>query len=665
MESRARSPRRFVSPLVALALIGVLFFLSRSPSLSEEEGRELANRFRFEKHTLPELTDYPYRSVREVHPSLSHVSSMISFVGAAVALADLDGDGLPNDLVHVDPRTDQVMVAPVPGTGNRYSPFTLNPAPLELDPSTMAPMGCLVGDFNEDGWPDILVYYWGRSPVLFLQRPAPGPLGPVALARDSFVPQELIDPYERWYTSAVTGADLDGDGHIDLIIGNYHSEDARIFERTGDQIEQMPGSLCHAFNGGRNRLLLWERADSKSVRFREAEGVLSDNVAKGWTFAIGAADLDGDMLPEIYFVKDFGPDRLLHNRSRPGKLAFGLLHGERTATTPRSKVLGRDSFNGMGIDFADLNGDGVLDIFVSNITCKWGIFESSFAFLSRKSDLPRMREGVAPYNDESERLGLSRGGWTWEIRLADFDNDGVLEVMQAAGYTRGKINRWPELQELALANDELAVFPHTWNRTEPGDDISGNDHNLFFVRARNGRYYDIASRLDGLGEPMCSRGIALADVDGDGKLDFALANNWRRSFFFRNLAEKPGAFLGLHLCLPVNATGGGKTVVHQGHPARKTHGLTRPAIGATATVHLPDNRPALIAQVDGGTGHSGKRAPSLHFGLGEVAAATELTVELRWRGLDGHVRSQSIQVKPGWHTILLGEAPEAREGGKP
>ena len=58
--------------------------------------------------------------------------------------------------------------------------------------------------------------------------------------------------------------------------------------------------------------------ESKTVHFREVTGVLDQAVEHGWTLAIGAADLDGDLLPEIYFGHDFGPDRLLHNRSTPG-----------------------------------------------------------------------------------------------------------------------------------------------------------------------------------------------------------------------------------------------------------------------------------------------------------------------------------------------------------
>src|SRR5687768_10765050 len=90
--------RRLVPQLVALAVVGVLYLLSRPPTLPDAEAVELAGRFRFDKLSLPELPGPPHKTVREVHPSLRHISAFVSFTGAAVALADLDGDGLPNDL---------------------------------------------------------------------------------------------------------------------------------------------------------------------------------------------------------------------------------------------------------------------------------------------------------------------------------------------------------------------------------------------------------------------------------------------------------------------------------------------------------------------------------------------------------------------------------------
>lgn len=107
-----------------------------------------------------------------------------------------------------------------------------------------------------------------------------------------------------------------------------------------------------------------ERGDPE--RIREA--------CHGWTLALGAAHLDGDGLPEVYISNDLGPDRLLHNRSKPGELRFALLEGERGFTTPRSRVLGRDSFKGMGIDFGDVNGDGRLDMYVSNLASPYSLF---------------------------------------------------------------------------------------------------------------------------------------------------------------------------------------------------------------------------------------------------------------------------------------------------
>jgi hypothetical protein len=213
-------------------------------------------------------------------------------------------------------------------------------------------------------------------------------------------------------------------------------------------------------------------------------------------------------------------------------------------------------------------------------------------------------------------------------------------------------------------NDQLTKHAQFWHSWHPGDDIGGANHNPFFVRAKDGRYYDLAEKI-GLGEPMNSRGIATADVDGDGRLDVALANQWEPSFFFRNTAPKPGAFLGLNLRLPLARKAPEATTVQPGRPPLDKEKPSRPAIGATAKVYLPDGH-VLVAEVDGGTGHSGKRSPELHFGLGQLDKTEKIRVDLRWRGVDGRIREETLFLHPDqWHTVLLGGVPAQKEGRQP
>lgn len=634
----------YLSRLVAVALMLVAYGLARQPVLSSGERAGLAKRFQFSRQALPEIApEWPGHApqqIRKVHPKLKSIEAWVSSVGAAAALGDLDGNGLPDDVCYVDTRKDMVIVGPVPGTGDRYGSHSLNLSPLPYDPATMAPMGCLPGDLNEDGKLDLLVYYWGRTPVAFLRRGS------------GYAPREVVSGAKRWFTNAATLADLDGDGHLDVVIGNYFPDGARILDANATDDERMHASMSHALNGGDKHLLLWQGAttgDDPTVQFANFENVFPDDINHGWTLAIGAADLDGDLLPELYLANDFGPDRLLHNRSTTGKPRFDLLRGKRTFTTPHSSVVGRDSFKGMGVDFADLNGDGLPDIFVSNITKEYGLLESNFVFMST-GQVELMQNDIAPYVNRSEQLGLSRSGWGWDAKLADFDNDGVFEAVQAIGFLKGNVNRWPELQELATANDRLVPDPRSWPRFQLGDDLSGDQHNPFFVRASDGRYYDLAAEV-GLDEPQVSRGIAIADVDDDGGLDLVFANQWGPSYFYRNTAAARGAFLNLNLLLPLTVDTPAQTWTRTGPPNGDVAG--RAAIGATATVVLPDGR-RLVSQVDGGNGHSGKRSPGLHFGLGSTGEPVR--VEIYWRDPDGKPNRETLTLKPGSHTVVLGWA---------
>ncbi|HEX5433587.1 MAG TPA: VCBS repeat-containing protein, partial [Candidatus Angelobacter sp.] len=205
----------------AIVAIG---WTARLPQASDAELVSMAKRFRFERLVFPRLSSAA-RNHRDVNPKLHNISGWISAVGAGIALSDLDGDGLSNDACLVDPRSDEATVTPVPGTGDRYPPFALHPDPLPYDSASMAPMGCLFVDLNEDGLTDIVVYYWGRTPVAFLRRQT---ASPNQVAAGSYVPQELVSGGARWYTNAGLAADLDGDGHVDLIFGNYFPDGSMV-----------------------------------------------------------------------------------------------------------------------------------------------------------------------------------------------------------------------------------------------------------------------------------------------------------------------------------------------------------------------------------------------------------------------------------------------------
>ncbi len=626
---------------LAIALSGAAWAVARQPGFSAEERADLASRFSFERRELWDGGLENPRELRGVHPSLRHVESWISSVGAGIALCDLDDDGLANDVVHVEPRGDLVLVSCAEGPSGRFAPFRLDLRSAGVDPLRQAPMGCLPADLDEDGRLDLCVYFWGRPPIAFLRR------GPT-LAADAFVPCELGSPTERWYTNALVRADVDCDGHPDLVVGNYFPDGARVLDEGAGGVERMQHSMSRAENGGKNRVLAWRGASKDAVSYEELAGVLDGPAAHRWTLGIAAADLDGDQRPELYFANDFGPDELLWNESGDGEVRLRSLTGARDWRTPSSKVLGRDSFKGMGVDLADLNEDGLLDIWVSNITEEYALEESQLVFLSmpRSDGAPGGVPRSAPYRDESEALGMSRTGWAWDVKFADFDDDGVVEGVQATGFVKGRTNRWPELQELATGNDELLAHASSWPRFGPGDDVSGHDPNAFFVRSASGRFVDLSSEL-GLDDPWVSRGVAVADIDGDGDLDFALANQWEPSCLFVN--EAPGDARSLTLDLRLRLEPGETWIGSRVSAAP----ASRAAVGAEVRLER-SARSALVALVDGGNGHSGFRSPEVHFGLGVGDADEPIVVRVRWRDPRGRAREEQLKLAPGRHVVVLG-----------
>jgi enediyne biosynthesis protein E4 len=631
LRQRARPALVVVTALSVCATVGLL---TRLPTASAADRSALAGRFSFQIGYANGDPAYGH-TVREVQPALRHIRTWISAVGASAGLADFDGDGMANEYCLVDPRDDMVTVAATPNRAERFHPIGLMPRDVAYRTRSTAPMGCVPADLNEDGYTDVLVYFWGRTPLAYLRNPG------MPLGVDAFVTVDLVaDPTRIWNSTTANVVDLDGDGHLDVFIGNYFPDGARVLDPDAidDPLMRMQDSMSKAANGGRNAILRLDGVTTvggvRRPHYVDASAALTETQAKSWTLATGAQDLDGDGLPELYVANDFGPDYLLFNRSKPGEIRFTELRGERGATTPKSKVLGNDSFKSMGVTFTDLNHDARPDIVVSNITTPFALEESNFAFVSTGTG--PLTGGVAPYRDDSEPLGLSRTGWAWDVKAADFDGDGTDELVQALGFLAGDTNRWPELQELAMTNDDVVRFPWAWPDFLPGDDIAGHQRNPFFVRQRSGRYVDIAADL-GIENPGPSRGLAVGDVDHDGKLDLLVANQWARSTFLYNTGPAR-TYLGLRLLLP----------------AVGTDARPRPAVGASVTVTRPDGT-ALTGQLFPANGHTGVNAAELLFGLGPAGTGSltgPLTVKVSWRDGAG-MHATTTTLAPGWHTLTL------------
>ncbi|XKK41744.1 FG-GAP-like repeat-containing protein [Nocardiopsis sp. ARC36] len=626
-----RSVLHVVRVAVALALVGVLAVLTLRPAPTDAEAADLAAAFSFSQLALNE-EPAGAAHLREVAPALEHFAGWISAVGAAVALTDLRGTGLPADACLVDPRDDGVTLRAVPGSGTEeYPPVELRPDDLPYD-ATMAPMGCVPADLDDDGDTDLLVYYWGRSPVLFLNTSGPGDGSPPT--PEGFTAHELVEPMQVWNTTTLNVADIDGSGHLDILIGNYFPDGARVLDPEADDGArmQMQDGMGMADNAGRNRLLLTVPTGEPDTppRITDAGTALPEEAVTGWTLATGLQDMTGDGLPEIYVANDFGNDHLLVNRSTPGDVSLEAVGGDRDLTTPKSGVLGNDSYKGMGVTFTYADGAELPTIVVSNITTPYALHESNFAFVP-DGDGQDLLEGRAPFRQDSESLGLSRSGWSWDVKAGDFDNNGVDELMQATGFLQGDVDRWPLLQELAMGNDELLRYPWAWPAFGEGDDLSGHEHNPFWVRGEDGRYADLAAPV-GLDSTEVSRGIALGDVNGDGLLDAVVANQWENSTVLVNEAEAaPG--IVLRPLVPVTAAEDG----------------WRPATGATVTVR-EGGSPEQTRQLYPANGHTGVSADTVHLAAPETGP---LPVTVSWRSATGTVHSVDMDLSPGTHTLHL------------
>ncbi len=542
--------------------------------------------------------------------------------------------------------------------------------------------GLAVGDFDGDGREELYVAQAGGLPNR-LYRPRASAAGE-ATEVSARCGVDFLDN-----TSGVLAEDLDGDGAVDLalamgsdILLAWNSGDGRFGARTilkGDGQAEVyslcagdpdgdgdldlyatryvagginggvPTPYCDANNGASNHL--WRQKTPRVFADHTAAAGLDINNRR-FSLAAVFEDLDGDGDADLYVTNDFG----LNNFYRNDAGQFTDVAGS-TGTS--------DMAAGMGITCADVNRDGELDIYISNMFTDAGLrITAQPAFRSQRSlgageeyvghtdgNTLLLGRGSGTFEDATEASGVGPGGWAWGALLRDFDGDGWTDLYVPNGFIT---NRAP--RDLAsffwrrVVNATPEAFPpdqayrRAWNTIQTlslqrGYSWNGGEHNYIYWNGGGGVFSDV-SAASGVDYDSDSRAVAAIDWDGDGLLELALRS---RTGSGLRVLHNNASLLGNHvLNIRLEAAPGG------------AQGLRRTTVGTRVSVSSAGTR--LEVRRRAGEGYLASSSHLLRFGLGEQTVAEEVSVN--WPGGRQQVHSN---LDPG-RIWILSPGAEARPG---
>ncbi len=534
---------------------------------------------------------------------LDNIMAWVASVGAAAAAADYDRDGWIDLFV-----TDSAKGRPnhlYRNNGDRtFTDVAVKAGLANLNNDRGTAMDAIWGDYDNDGWPDLYIVRWGED--LLLRNNTDGTFTDVTARlfkrRDG-------SPGMQWANGCgAIWLDYNLDGRLDVYVGNYFKE-TDLWHLADTHI--MHDDFENSRNAGRNFLF---RQNPDGSFTDVAESLEVDDC--GWTLAVGSGDVNNDGLPDLYVANDFGPDKLYLNAGR-GRFV-----------NVSDSAIGHDTRKGMNVDFGDIDNDGWLDIFVTNITTSEYLQEGNMLWHNHGVDPDT---GETTFTDLSLEVGVYDGGWGWGGKFFDADNDGDLDLYAVNGFiSAGEGSYWYDLASWTVLGEDsadAANWPAIGDRS-----FSGYEKNRFW---RNDGSLSFTQRADevGLGIDHDGRGIVCFDYDNDGDLDLYIANQNQPGNLFENTLADRGHWLVVHL---------------EADPAA---GCNRDAVGARVTVATPNGKQ--IRERDGGNGYSGQSDPRLHFGLGR-----EMTVqllEIRWP--DGGI--QYFEDVPADSRLRIKQNPDA------
>lgn len=481
------------------------------------------------------------------------LSSLLEGTGSGCTWFDYNNDGLP-DLYVLSGTTlpATLTTSPLPNPpnppphnhlyrNNGDGTFTDVTGKAGLSPDLYG-TAVTAADYDNDGYVDLLVTGYGRT--ILYRNNGDGTFTDVT--------EKAGIKVDGWSISS-TWFDYDRDGCVDLFVGRYVKFDPKY--RNYYAADNYPGPLD--YEGETNRLF-HNNCDGTFTDVTDKSGI---GASIGRTMGVTAADFDGDGWPDIYVANDKTENFLFHNNhngtfeeiANDAGVAYGQ-DGEATSS--------------MGPIFADITGSGLLDLWVS---------DAHYNRLMKNN-------GKGGFDDIGIVSGLSQANAqyvSWGSGVYDLDNDGLLDIMVFHG---GLIHLIPQ------------------------------EHSVFRGLGQ-GRFADVSRETGAvINARTVARGACFADYDNDGKVDAFVVNLGAPATLLRNASTGTGHWIAIRLV-------GART-------STSKSGSDRDGIGARVEVWAAGHRQ--IAERVASSGYLSQDDGRLHFGLGSAAKVDKIVVH--WPG---------------------------------
>jgi hypothetical protein len=494
--------------LAALALFGVVFPGEGSQLSQPGSSKDSVSKSTAPSHQSGDPFGFPVR-FRDVGPEVGlttvpHSSPERRYIvetmgGGGIALFDCDNDGKLDIAVVNDSTINRYLAGGDPmitlyhqdaGQGSLH--FTDITSPAGLTTRGWG-MGIAVGDFNNDGLPDLYVTGFGHN-VLYKN------LGGCRFEDVT----EKAGVRVGGFSTGAAWADYDRDGKLDLFVARYvHADLAHLPSpdprATGYRsvILQMPDEM-----EGETDFLFRNRGDGTFEDVSQKAGVSDPQKLHGMGVVWG--DYDNDGWPDLFVTNDAGPNYLYHNKGNRTFEEDGILSG--TALGPHG-----ERFGNMAGDFGDFNHDGRLDLATSRYS---------------RQPLSLYRNEGVDFRDVARAVRLAQPTIPpvkWGIGFGDFDNDGWLDVVVANGN-----------------------FSSLMDKLE--NEIKFREPIQFFRNLQGQTFEEIADSAGLNAGPLQSRrGTAFGDINNDGNLDMVIFNVNAPPSLFINETRNPSHSVLFHL----------------------------------------------------------------------------------------------------------------------